>query len=452
MQSRAARLILLGLFLAAISTATFLFWRGDTDAANAALHAKTFDASAKAIERGLLDLRAAQLGYAAANQPGDRWVSRVAHGLETVRTDIRALRAESTVPEAQTALDAATAALNDFAKSDKRAAEYVRTEQRSLASDVVFGDGLERSDAAVAAVEQARLAEVQARESGVTVFRSRQVFALTAGAGAAVLAVLLLIPVARAAPDTALAQPSRTAEAVKQEPATSGGIRRDGALSDTLDDGVASQPRAHAPEPVLASLAVPELQATSAETAPRARDLDIAPAYIGQAAGGPPEGTTAHTTDFTGLASLCVDLARIVDTRALPALLDRTASLLDASGIILWIADPDGRELNPIFAQGYPQQLVNRLGTIPRDAENATAAAFRTSLLQTVMADEISGGAIAAPLVTPGGCVGVMAAEVRHDSERQDAKLAAATIVAAQLATLVGPPSARAQTRTASGA
>ena len=152
------------------------------------------------------------------------------------------------------------------------------------------------------------------------------------------------------------------------------------------------------------------------------------------------------------MASLCVDLARIVDTRALPSLLDRTAALLDASGIILWIADPDGRELNPIFAQGYPQQLVNRLGTIPRDAENATAAAFRTSLLQTVMADEISGGAIAAPLVTPGGCVGVMAAEVRHDSERQDAKLAAATIVAAQLATLVGPPSARAQSRTASGA
>jgi GAF domain-containing protein len=68
------------------------------------------------------------------------------------------------------------------------------------------------------------------------------------------------------------------------------------------------------------------------------------------------------------------------------------------------------------------------------------------------MADEISGGAIAAPLVTPGGCVGVMAAEVRHDSERQDATLAAATIVAAQLATLVGPPTARAQARTASGA
>jgi hypothetical protein len=152
-------------------------------------------------------------------------------------------------------------------------------------------------------------------------------------------------------------------------------------------------------------------------------------------------------TDFAGVASLCVDLARVVDTRALPSLLDRAASVLDASGIILWIADPDGRELNPIFAQGYPQQLVTRLGTIPRDAENATAAAFRTSLLQTVMADSISPGAIAAPLVTAGGCVGVMAAEVRHDAERQEMKLAAATIVAAQLATLVGPPAARNQTK-----
>ena len=151
------------------------------------------------------------------------------------------------------------------------------------------------------------------------------------------------------------------------------------------------------------------------------------------------------TTDFPGLALLCVDLARVSDTRLLPSLLDRAASVLDASGIILWIADPDGRELNPIFAQGYPDQLVNRLGTIPRDAENATAAAFRTSLLQTVLSDSISPGAIAAPLVTSGGCVGVMAAEVRHDSERHGMTLAAATIVAAQLATLVGPPAARNQ-------
>ncbi len=432
MQSRAARLILLCLFLAAITTAAFLFWKGDSEASTAALQARTFDDAARTIERSLLDVRTAQLGYAAANQPGDRWVGRVAQGLESVRAAVQTLRAEVKEPEAQAALDVAATALNDFAKSDKRAVDYVRNDQRQLASDVVFGDGLERSESALASLEQARVAELKAREAAVSVFRSRQVFALAAGAGAAVLAVLLLVPGAHTAPVAAPLQPARSAE-----PQRSVAPVRD----LELDDEIVSLPRRiPSPEPALASLTPADI------SSPPVLEVEAGPA--------PAETLRlrlAPTTDFAGVASLCADLARVVDTRALPSLLDRTALLLDASGIILWIADPDGRELNPIFAQGYPQQLVNRLGTISRDAENATAAAFRTSLLQTVMADEISGGAIAAPLVTPGGCVGVMAAEVRHDSEREAATLAAATIVAAQLATLVGPPSARPQARTAAG-
>jgi CHASE3 domain sensor protein len=431
MQSRAARLILLCLFLAAITTAAFLFWKGDSEASSAALQARTFDAAAKTIERSLLDVRAAQRGYAAAGQPGDRWISKVAEGLESVRAGVQTLRAEVKVPEAQAALDVTATAINDFAKSDKRAVDYVRNDQRALASDVVFGDGLERSETALASLEQARVAELQAREAAVGIFRSRQVFALTAGAAAAVLAVLLLVPAAKPARVVRPVQLPRTAE-----PARPPVSARDLAL----DDDIVSLPRRiPTPEPTLASLAVESQTAAADDSVPATPAASPVPA-------------ATNPTDFAGVASLCVDLARVVDTRALPSLLDRTADILDASGIILWIADPDGRELNPIFAQGYPQQLVNRLGTIPRDAENATAAAFRTSLLQTVMADDISGGAIAAPLVTPGGCVGVMAAEVRHDSERQDGKLAAATIVAAQLATLVGPPSARPQARTASGA
>lgn len=431
MQSRAARLILLGLFLTAIGTATFLFWKGDTEASGAELKARSFDTSARTLERRVLDLRAAQLGYAAASQPGDRFVSRVAQHLEAAQTGLQALRAEATVPEAQAGLDSAMAALNEFAKSDSRAAEYVRNDQRTLASDVVFGDGLERTDTALVSLEQARVAEVQVREAAVGVFRKRQAFALATGAAASVLAVLLLVPVARPAPTVASAPVVRIAESRRPEPA---------ARAVELDEGIVSPPRpVSEPEPTLASLPRAEAPA-AAEPLAQTERADM------------PEPAPAHATDFAGVASLCVDLARVVDTRALPSLLDRTASLLDASGIILWIADPDGRELNAIFAQGYPQQLVNRLGTIPRDAENATAAAFRTSLLQTVRADGISGGAIAAPLVTPGGCVGVMAAEVRRDSERQDGKLAAATIVAAQLATLVGPPSARPQARSASGA
>jgi hypothetical protein len=435
MQSRAARLILLFLFLAALTTAAFLFWKGNTEATSAALDAKTFDGSARILERGLLDLRAAQLAYGTAGQPGDRWISKVSSGLEKARASVLALRADARVPEAQTALDATTAALSDFAKADRRAVEYVKSEQRQLASDVVFGDGLERSEAALASLEEARLAEVQARETAVGVFRSRQVFALAAGGAAAVLVVLLLLPGAGPATLTTPVQVERVGDARRPEAARD---RR-------LEDEIASLPgRVADPEPVLASLASAEVQ--SAGTPGHNQQAEET------AAASSSTTPRAQATDFPGVASLCADLARVVDTRALPSLLDRTAHLLDASGIILWIADPDGRELNPIFAQGYPQQLVNRLGTIPRDAENATAAAFRTSLLQTVMADATSAGAIAAPLVTPGGCVGVMAAEVRHDSERHDTTLAAATIVAAQLATLVGPPSARPQTRSVSGA
>ena len=140
------------------------------------------------------------------------------------------------------------------------------------------------------------------------------------------------------------------------------------------------------------------------------------------------------------MALLCTDLARLTDTEQLPLLLERASTLLDAKGIILWIADHDGRELTPIVAHGYAPQLLDRVGPIPCDGENATAAAFRTSLLQTVRAGRGTNGAIAVPLVTGSGPVGVMAAEVRNEGEQEESRRAAAAIVAAQLATLIGPP------------
>jgi hypothetical protein len=154
--------------------------------------------------------------------------------------------------------------------------------------------------------------------------------------------------------------------------------------------------------------------------------------------------------DLDRVASLCRELARVPDTQALPALLERTAAVLDASGLVVWIADPDGRELSPILIHGYPPSLATRLGTIGKDAANVTASAFRTGLLQTVKGDAISEGAIAVPLVAASGCVGVMAAEMKNGGEQQGPLLAAASIVASQLATLVGPPSARSRTEAAS--
>ncbi|HEY7499182.1 MAG TPA: GAF domain-containing protein [Vicinamibacterales bacterium] len=428
MHNRAARLVLLVLFLAALSTSAYLFWRAESQASAAAQQASAFDAAARSAERALVEVRASQRGYVAAGQGGDFWTGRVSHSVDALRTSIAALRTEAIDATAKTTLDRVVAALDDFMRVDKRAVEYVRRDQRLLASDVIFADAQEFTDAALASLEQARTAELAARADTIDVTRRRGVFAITSGAAAAILIVLLLLP--QPNPPRVAAAPAPT-PAERSTPLRLNPPRRVEQTTVVADDKAWSPPHQ---TPVQAEMA--PVQPVDPVSPPAEAPVETAAA-------------AGAATDFTGVASLCVDLARVVDTRALPSLLDRAATLLDASGIILWIADPDGNELNPIFAQGYPQQLVNRLGTIPRNAENATAAAFRTSLLQTVMADKISAGAIAAPIVTPAGCVGVMAAEVLHDSERQNMKLAAATIVAAQLATLVGPPAARNHAKTA---
>jgi hypothetical protein len=273
------------------------------------------------------------------------------------------------------------------------------------------------------AIERGRTAELAALDAARAALQRREAFSLGAAAAAATLIVLLLMPGRRPA---MLAQPA----ALTAAPATS------------------SAPLP-ADEIALALDSFDPIDADEGWTPAKTPPVVPFPADSQSDVDAPPAAATP-SVDLQAVATVCNDLARVADTHALPELLERTAGVLDASGIILWIADPDGRELAPIVTHGYASTLVSRLGTIARDAENATAAAFRTSLLQTVKADAVSNGAIAAPLVTPTGCVGVMAAEVRDQAEGKETVLAAASIVAAQLAALVGPPSSRAKAEAAS--
>lgn len=420
-------MLLFCLFIAAIGVAAFLFWRGQANIQSETEQLSAAEMTAREATRSLLEARASQQAYVASGQGLDYWAGQTSQHFETARTGLATLHASASSPQVLSTLEATGSTIDDLGRVDKRAIEHVRNGQRLLASDLVFNEGVKLNEAALKSLEQARLGESQARQNAIDTFRERQTFALVAGGAASMLTVLLLLPSARREERTVVVERAPMPRAV-EPPAV------EQPFASEVEWGRATEPQtktAMAFE-VPAEIPIPEPATLS-------QDVVVEQEVVVER----PIAPVVTTTDIPGLATLCVDLARVSDTRALPSLLDRAASLLDASGIILWIADPDGRELNPIFAQGYPQQLINRLGTIPRDAENATAAAFRTSLLQTVMADEISPGAIAAPLVTSGGCVGVMAAEVRHDSERHEMMLAAATIVAAQLATLVGPPSAR---------
>ena len=382
MRSLALRVTLAGLFVVACGVAAYVLWFSESRARREAEAFRTFESAAVTATRHVLELRAAQQAYVAAGQGEAFWIEKAGALTASIRDAIPALRGTSASPDAQSAIDTAASALQDFEQIDRRARDYVRTGQKLLASDLIFADGLETADAIAGSLDQARASEAQVRAGRTRTTRRVELASLGGTAAIGLIVLLLLAPravdikthtIAAPEPQVAVA-PIKTAE----------------------------------PEPVAA----------------------------------------APSVDFNTIARVCADLARVADTRALPAILERAAGVLDAPGIVVWIADPDGQELSPIVTHGYPPTMVTRLGTIRSDARNATASAFRTSLMQTVRTDAVSNGAIAAPLVTPAGCVGVMAAEVRHEGEKDSAKLAAAAIVAAQLATLVGPPSSRAQART----
>jgi hypothetical protein len=398
MRNLAVRLTLAALFIVACGVAAYLLWSNESRARSDSEAFRAFDSAARTAAREVLELRAAQQAYVAAGQGEPFWIQKTAALTAALRETITTLRAAATAAEAQSAIDNAASALQDFEQMDRRARDYTRNGQKLLASDLIFADGLEITGGIAGSIDQARAIEAQTGDAAMGSVRRLELAALGAAGTVGILASLLLAPVPR---------PVETAAAAK-----------------AAETSAASPP---APAP-------PDVVATPAR--------DVSSDRVIPTVGAPP------SIDLSAVAAVCGDLARVVDTRALPAILERAATVLDAPGIVLWISDPDGRELSPIVTHGYSPSMIARLGTILSGAQNATASAFRTALMQTVRADAVSNGAIAAPLVTPVGCVGVMAAEVRHGGEQDPGKLAAAAIVAAQLATLVGPPSTRAQART----
>jgi len=409
MRSRALRFALHALFLAGLAAAAYVTWQKESEAAAVSTAAQAFDERCRAVVRSLLEIKGAQPGYVAAGQGEDYWLSRVSELTAGARDGLAALKSQARTPQSSSEVDAAIAALEDFEQMDRRAREYVHGGQRLLASDLVFSDGIEKMDAAVAATEHARTAEHVAARLATGERRRAQLMAAGGAAALGVLIVFLLTPL-----------PGRESFAAADAPSAADAPAGELLIAPARATSVLSIAPPPAPVRVQTAAAEPATAAAPAMTAP--------------------PRPAEPTVDLPGIAALCSDLARVLDTRALPGALERTAKLLNASGVVIWVADPDGRELAPVMAHGYPQNLLSRLGTIPKEAENATAAAFRTGVIQIVKADSFSQGAIAAPLVSPSGPLGVMAAELLQEGERRDATRAAATIVAAQLATLMGPP------------
>jgi hypothetical protein len=133
-------------------------------------------------------------------------------------------------------------------------------------------------------------------------------------------------------------------------------------------------------------------------------------------------------------ADVCVELGRATSAADLTKLLSLTADIIDATGIVVWLGDYAGGDLRLVLAHGYSEPVLARMSTIPRSADNAAAAAYRSGKLQIVLKRPgASNGAVAAPLLAAEGCIGALTAEIQSGSEVSDAVQAVASLVAAQL-------------------
>jgi helix-turn-helix protein/GAF domain-containing protein len=167
------------------------------------------------------------------------------------------------------------------------------------------------------------------------------------------------------------------------------------------------------------------------------------------AADGPPVNEPASfEPDFMAAAHLCTELGRVENSSEVQPLLQEAARILDAIGLIVWVWDPQVEELMPALAYGYSEKVLAQLPIIRRDADNATAAAFRSAQTCAIKGSDYASGALVVPLLAPAGCAGVLAIELPHGSEQMRSVRAVATIFAAQLAPLIGgaqPPEVRPQ-------
>jgi hypothetical protein len=425
MTSRVVRIALLLGALGALAAGGFVVFNaeralGDVDAAKT-----MYESQARAVATDLMQLRTAQQGYVAQGQGTDFWMQRATEHLARVDRGMASLASDAQAEGTRVALQAATTALEEFRKLDQRARQYVSDGQSLMASDVVFNECLTAGTTVGDRVEAARVSEQAAHDNAIAALRWRQLYAASGAAAVLMIAVLLLAPIPEREVDviSALKALTETGPKLKLEPS-------------------AAAPSATAPAPI-ASARVAD---RPAERAPE----PFSPPQASISVNAPMPPTSPPPIDLTKAAKICADLARVLDAGDLSDLLTRAADVLKAPGLIVWVADQHGQVLYPLLTHGYPAATLMKMGSIATNADNATAAAWRTGELRAVPATSEASGALVAPIVTAEGCVGVLAAEVKDGRELRGEVRALATIFAAQLATLVTPlPASGAQSMVA---
>lgn len=335
----------------------------------------------------LLDIRASLHAYVAPGQGLPFWGKRAQENIEALRQTVVALDG-MTAPLGQS-LSESLDGIDQLTAAERRARTYVSREDMLLAGDVVFTEVRDLLAAATNQIDSVRGELKRHHDSRTAAIRGEQITL----AGAA-LALWIVIALALT--------PTEARPAVKDPAEWRNELKE--TLSKSIATPAALAPPAPAPEAPLAPMA-PVVALSSVREA----------------------------------SVICADLSALSDPGALQGSLARVSSLLDATGLIVWIASNDGTTLSPVATHGFDASLVARIGKVRRDSANLTAAAFRDNTPKISGPTETAPAALAVAMCGPSGPAGVLSVELKAGQSVDEAKVALASIIAAQLATLTMP-------------
>ena len=378
------RLTLVIIMLVVTGTSAFNIFQLEQERRLTLTRAARYESQVASLTLSLAELRASQQAYVANGQDLETWLDRTARVLAVIVGTLDELETRSSSDAALDAIADVRASLDEWREIDARAQGYRASGQPLLASDVVFTEGRNaaRRAASHLALAQAVERETRAREQEEQ--RNAQLTASLAGIGVGMLVALAMFP------------------------------------RSTLE------PSGPPPSDVLSTEAGHPNAVTD-----NARHADPRPA------------PDAFVPDLAKAATVCSDLARLSEPSKLDRVLARACDVLEASSLIVWVSDAAGGSLRPVGGHGYTPGQLTALGRVASDADNITAAAFRTRKTQVLSSRNGRPGALASPLVAASsaaprrGCVGVLAVELGQTGETNDAMRATMSILAAQLATLV---------------
>ena len=406
MGRRSARL---SLFVFAVLVSAVLGYRAlaDERAVTAARHdGAGIDQAADEALGALLDVRGSMYAYVAPNQGTEFWGRRVSTLLDTLRQ--RLVTLDAAVAASGGSLAESLDGLDQLAAADRRARQYADRNELLLAGDVLFvevRDLLNTVTEQVVGARQTLRSQADRKAAGI---RQQQNALAAAGVAVWFVVALLLMP--------------GSIKPVSKEP---GEWRQE--LADSLKKS------ASAPE------SSEELRRDLAEASAFARgDSDELRRDLAVAASGR-EGGAAPQVDLKAVAEICADLSALADIGALSGALARASDVLGAKGLIVWVTSHDGGSLSPVSTHGFDPRVIERIGAIDRASANLTAEALRENAPRVSAATASNGGALAVPMWGPTGPVGVLSAELQPGKDADEACVAVASILAAQLATLTAP-------------